>query len=163
MCPAYLCAEVCDSRACDAHGCGQQVCGSRLWPRHEAHLRKTALAPEFLGVSYQGSNFDHRIRQLPHRSNEQRHNRAIELRVRAALQLRQCLFGRPRFLIRAVAGDRIERIRHRDDARAERNLLSGLCIRIARTVEIFVVVQHHFADASQRRKGLQNLRPKHHM
>ena len=50
------------------------------------------------------------------------------------------------FLVGAVAGDGVVGVGNRDDARAQRNLFAGQGVRVAGTIEIFVMVQNHFAD-----------------
>src|SRR5581483_6722242 len=65
----------------------------------------------------------------------------VELRPCVRAKLRERGLRRLRLPVRAVGGDRLERVRDEDDARAERDLLARETERVARAVEMLVVVE----------------------
>ena len=59
------------------------------------------------------------------------------------------------FLVGAIGSDGVVGVGDGDDARAERNILSGAAFGIAGAIEHFVVMQHHVADVGQRVQRLE--------
>src|SRR5260370_42495958 len=108
-------------------------------------------------------NFNDRVGQRPHGADKNLNDGSVKLRIRASLQFRERIWRTPGFLVRAVAGNRIEGIGDRDDASPQWNIFSGQRLRIARAVEEFVVVQDQFADARERLPWIGELRAKLHV
>src|SRR5229473_1649447 len=108
-------------------------------------------------------NFNDRVRQGPNGADEKFHEGSVKLRIRAALQLGERVRGIASFFVRAVAGDGVVGVGDRDDASPQWNFLARHRVWIARAVEEFVVVQHHFADARERPKGIEDFRAKRHV
>src|SRR4051794_12912780 len=81
---------------------------------------------------------------------ERLHDRGVELRSGAGTQLVQRLLrGAPRG-VRALGGHGVEGVRDRDDARAERDLVGDLAVRVAAAVPALVRGADEAGDAAQR-------------
>src|SRR6266849_5423832 len=70
-------------------------------------------------------NFDDGVGQSADGADEKLHNGSIKLRICATLQLGECVRGIPRFLVGAVAGNRIVSVGNCDNAGSQRNSLSA--------------------------------------
>ena len=77
---------------------------------------------------------------------ERSDDRGIELRARVRVQLGERGRGAPRLAVGPVHSDRLERVRDEDDPRAERDLLAREPVRVARSVEVLVVVEDPVVD-----------------
>src|SRR5260370_1346472 len=108
-------------------------------------------------------NFDDGVRQRAHGVDEEFYDGSVKLRIRATLQLGESVCRSSGLLIRTVAGDRIVGVGDGNDASTQGDFLPGQCLWIARTIEEFVVVQYHIADARERREGVEDLRAKLHV
>src|SRR5262249_23497199 len=78
---------------------------------------------EKLGSADERRDLDHGVGLLPHRTDEQLHDAAVELCVGAALQLGKCVLGGASLFVGAIASDGVVRIRDRNDPRTQWNLL----------------------------------------
>src|SRR5262249_8597715 len=83
----------------------------------------------------QGTNFNDWIGLLPHCMNKNLNDSLVELRVGTALEFRKRLGSRATLLVCPVARDGVVRVCNGHDARAQRDLLSGKRVWIARAVE----------------------------
>src|SRR6267378_214475 len=87
---------------------------------------------------------------------ERLHAAGIELGSAAARDLQARLGERRRLAIRPVAGHRVQRIRDREDARAERDRLSPELVRISAAVPALLVREHDLRGGAEEVDGLQD-------
>ena len=114
------------------------------------------MLPEGLGgAGEEGGDFDDGVGELAHGADEGCDQLRIELGAGAAFEFGEGLLGGAAFFVAAVAGDGVVGIGDGDDARAERDAFGGERFRVTGAVEKFMVVQNHFADASERNERLQ--------
>src|SRR2546430_1560059 len=85
-------------------------------------------------------DFDDWIWKLPHRLHENLDDFRVELRIRAAFQFGQSIGCRAALFVRSIARDGVVRIGNGHDARTERNILANHGVRVAGSIEKFMVV-----------------------
>ncbi len=107
------------------------------------------------GAGEERGDFDDGIGELAHGADEEFDKARVKLRSPQRSSFGKGLFRGAAFFVAAVAGDGVVGIGDGDDARAERNIFSRQCLRVSGSIEKFVMVQDHAADARERHQRLQ--------
>src|SRR5271157_2555185 len=117
-----------------------------------------------LGVTgEERGSFDDGVGEKSHGLNKGFDESRIELRAGATFEFGKGLFGCAAFLVAAIAGDGVVRIGDGDDTGANGDVFAGEGVGITGTIEKFVVVQDHEADARELRERLQERRGEIHV
>src|SRR2546430_6263948 len=91
-------------------------------------------------------DFNDWIRKLPHRLHENLDDFCVELGIRAAFQFGQSIGCRAALFVSSIACDGVVRIGNGHDTRTERNVFASQGVRVARSIEEFMVVQDHLPN-----------------